>query len=168
MDWNTDIIEELTAIFGQELSEAMAGTEGADIWEMEGEMRVALQRVGARCLGAWLEKQGQRQGPAEVPCACGGRASYVRKRRCVLLTCFGRVQFRRSYYVCPVCHEGQYPLDQALGYQPGQLTPRLASLAGLVGAALPYERGSQLLAELSGVSLARTRFVRPHSVLEKR
>jgi hypothetical protein len=64
------------------------------------------------------------------------------------------VAFKRSYYVCAACHRGQYPLDQELGYEPGQLTPRLLSAAALMGAALPYERGGQLLATLTGVSLS--------------
>jgi hypothetical protein len=73
---------------------------------MEGRLRAAMQDIASFGLGRWLEKMGGKYAPPEVPCPCGQTAQYVRHREGVILTPFGRVNFRRASYLCPHCHQG--------------------------------------------------------------
>jgi hypothetical protein len=54
------------------------------------------------------------------------------------------VKYKRSYYLCPACRQGQSPLDQRYGIVPGQATPGLASLLGILGAEVAFEEASRL------------------------
>jgi hypothetical protein len=48
------------------------------------------------------------------------------------LTLFGRVYYRRAYYLCEHCHAGHhYPLDQRLGIQPGERAGARAAIAAV-------------------------------------
>jgi len=152
--YTTDLLQQLLPMIEKQIQATLAGQEAASITEIERQVQGAVREIGSFWVSAWLEQLEGATVPAEVSCACGGKARYVRRRGGVLLTIMGRVRFRRAYYLCAHCHRGQYPLDQRLGYVAGCLTPRLRSLAGQVGAALPFARGQAFLEDLSGVSLS--------------
>lgn len=154
MDYITRLCERLFPAIEKDVQEEIEGGPPQDITEMEQRARQLAQRIAVSCLQAWLEEM---EGPyvaSEVSCPCGGKAHYVRRRPGVLLTIVGRVHFQRAYYLCPVCHRGQYPLDERLGYEGGCLTPQLTSLVGQVGAEIPFERGQVLLEKVSGLRLS--------------
>lgn len=74
-----------------------------------------------------------------------------------LVSLFGPICYQRCYYYCRRCGKGQCPFDDHAGIPTQQLTPaveRLASLAGAVGAS--FEKGAELLHEMSGVSLSES------------
>ncbi len=154
MEYTTDFLPQLLAMLEKQIRAALGDQEARSITEIEQKVQGAVREIGALWVSAWLERIEGVTVPAAVSCSCGGEARYVRRRRGVLLTIMGRVRFRRAYYLCARCHRGQYPLDQRLGYMAGSLTPRLRSLAGQVGAALPFSRGQVFLESLSGVSLS--------------
>jgi hypothetical protein len=98
----------------------------------------ALQRAGGRC--------GQ----------CGQRARARRwKRRRVATTC-GRLAFERPRYHCRPCGRSWAPADEQLG-----LAPRARVSAGLqgwlarLGAATDFAEASELLAQLTGLAVAK-------------
>ncbi len=66
------------------------------------------------------------------------------KREAVVWSVFGKVNYRRRYYLCAHCHRGQSPLDERLGLLPGQSTAGLASLLGILGVETSFEEASQL------------------------
>jgi len=68
-----------------------------------------------------------------VTCECGAEAKPLGKREAVVWSVFGKVNYRRRYYLCAHCHRGQSPLDERLGLLPGQSTAGLASLFGNLG-----------------------------------
>jgi hypothetical protein len=76
-----------------------------------------------------------------VPCACGRPAQFHSRREAVVLSVFGRVRYKRRYYVCAHCHKGQIPRDEQMGLQPGEVTAGLAQLLGLAGVEMAYEEG---------------------------
>jgi hypothetical protein len=154
MEYTTDFLQQLLPMIEKQVRAILEGQEATSITEIEQKVQGAVREIGSFWVSAWLEQLEGVTVPAEVSCSCGGKARYVRRRRGVVLTVMGRVRFRRAYYLCARCHCGQYPLDQRLGYVAGCLTPRLRSLAGQVGAALPFSRGQVLLESLSGVSLS--------------
>ena len=81
-------------------------------------------------------------------------ADYQFRRRAKTLTVFGWVEYRRAYYLCTHCHQGQYPLDQRFGLQPGQVSAGLVPLLALASVEKAFEEGCELVGRflLLGVS----------------
>ena len=121
---------------------------------MERWMRERMLELGRLLLRAWLADQEERYPAETVPCACGARAVYERRREGVLHTTLGTVRYQRAYYLCPACHQGQYPLDQRLGLRPGEMSAELESLVGMTGALVPFEKGSQFFERLTLVGIS--------------
>lgn len=152
VDCSTKVAEGLVEVLEQQVAE-MTSHRPSSIAEMEVQIQGALWQLGKAWLSSWLSEMGKEQA-AEIPCECGNRAEYVRMREGMILSLFGRVSFKRRYYLCPHCHKGQYALDAELGYESGKMTPQLVSIAGWVGAQLPFQRSAELLQVLCGLSLS--------------
>jgi hypothetical protein len=67
-------------------------------------------------------------------------------------TLFGRMELSRSYFYCPITHQGRVPLDEALGLTESY-SPGLVRLASRAAARQGYEAASQDLAALAGIRL---------------
>jgi hypothetical protein len=63
-----------------------------------------------------------------MACPCGATAKYQFRRTAKTFTVFDWVAYRRAYYLCGQCCQGQYPLDQRLGLEPGRVSAGLAPL----------------------------------------
>jgi hypothetical protein len=146
---------ELLADFAKQMvMNVVKGKGPRTMGELECVIREETQAMMQAWLEMWLAELGEKRRGPEVPCPCGEQARYVRMRDGVILSIFGRVSIRRAYYVCPHCHKGQYPLDSELGFEAGQMSPQLMSLAGLVGAELPFQRATKLMQSLCGITLS--------------
>jgi hypothetical protein len=152
VDCSTKVAEGLVEVLEQQVAE-LTSHRPSSIAEMETQVQEALWQLGKVWLSSWLNEMGKEQA-AEIPCECGERAKYVRMREGVILSLFGRVSFKRRYYLCSHCHKGRYALDTELGYESGKMTPQLVSIAGWVGAQLPFQRSAELLQVLCGISLS--------------
>lgn len=123
--------------------------------EMEQQIRRFLLWLGGFMLGLWLSQEERQDPPRTKACPhCQGAARYHGRRAGKLHTMFGRVTYRRAYYICATCHEGHYPLDERLGLRPNQMSAEVERLAGLVGVQTAFGKGSQLFEELTLVSLS--------------
>lgn len=101
-----EFIARLKAVLIASIGEVVQSGEVAaeSLSQMEVAVKQMVAAVGNEILRQWVEAQ---EYPAdEVPCACGGKAGYVRRREGVSLTLLGRVPYRRTYYVCEHCHRG--------------------------------------------------------------
>jgi len=88
---------------------------------------------------------------------CDRAAPYHDDPKRTLVSLFGPIRYQRAYYYCRCCGQGQCPFDHHAGIPTHQLTPaveRLASLAGAVASS--FEKGSELLEEMSGVDLSES------------
>jgi hypothetical protein len=88
---------------------------------------------------------------------CGGAAEFHSHRPHTSLSLVGPVRYRRAYYLCRRCGKGLFPFDRDAGLTTRDLTPaleRVATLAGTV--ADSFERGGELLEELSGIRLGES------------
>jgi Uncharacterised protein family (UPF0236) len=88
---------------------------------------------------------------------CDHAAAYHADAERTLVSLFGPLTYRRAYYYCRRCGKGQHPFDRQAGIPAHQLTPaveRLASLAGAVASG--FEKGAELLEEMSGVGLSES------------
>jgi len=135
------------------LKEEGGGAKGLS--EMEQRVRAVLVGIGRLVLGLWLAGLEERYPAARVTCPhCKGEAVYVRRREGQVVTVFGRVKYRRAYYICGACRQGHYPLDERLGLRPNGMSAELERLAGTVGVKMPFGQGSAVLEELMLISLS--------------
>ena len=68
-----------------------------------------------------------------------------------MLTAVGEVNVSRPYYLCPHCHNGQFPADVELDIENTEFSPGVRRMQALVGQEAPFDHGRQqmkLLADL--------------------
>lgn len=88
---------------------------------------------------------------------CDRAAAYHVDAGRTLVSLFGPIHYQRAYYYCRRCGKGQYPFDQQAGIPTHQLTPAVERLTSLAGGVSPsFEKGAELLEEMSGVSLSES------------
>jgi hypothetical protein len=88
---------------------------------------------------------------------CGRAAAYHLDASRTLVSLFGPVAYTRAYYYCRRCGKGHYPFDAQAGLPAHQLTPAVERLTSLAGGVSPgFERGADLLREMSGVRLSES------------
>lgn len=143
MKFSTEAVREMAEIMVQEMNKISA--EGEGICEVETRLRELVREVGAQALGQYLEQQDKQVQEREVICACGEAMSYVCKRPATIVSVFGRVHYRRGYYLCEDCHARQLPLDGRMGIEAGQVTAGLAELLALAGVEIAFEEATRWL-----------------------
>src|SRR5262249_30451353 len=95
---------------------------------------------------------------ASVTCPhCDYAAAYHDDACRTLVSPFGTLHYRRAYYYCRRCGKGLCPFDQKVGLSQHHLTPAVQRLASLAGGVSPsFEKGGELLEEMSGVRLSES------------
>jgi hypothetical protein len=116
---------------------------GVQIGEIEQTMREVVKEACGIGLQKIIEAR-EEKNPSRTVCACGQEAEPTGTREAVVWSVFGKVSYGRRSYLCAHCHRGQSPLDERLGLVPGQSTPGLASLLGILGVGTSFEEASQL------------------------
>jgi hypothetical protein len=67
----------------------------------------------------------------------------------------GSIRYHRAYYLCRKCGQGLFPFDHEAGLTTRRQTPAVERVATLAGAvADSFEKGAELLEELSGLRLS--------------
>lgn len=94
------------------------------------------------------------QTAPSIRCACGQKARYRSRRDGMVITVFGRVHYKRSYYVCAHCSRGEKPLDTRLGIDPGQMSPGLKPLLALLGIQTSFDEAAKLAQTLLLVDIS--------------
>ncbi len=88
---------------------------------------------------------------------CDYAAAYHEEAGRTLISLFGPVRYQRAYYYCRRCGKGYHPFDAQAGIPEHQLTPAAERLASLAGGVSPsFEKGAELLQEMSGVDLSES------------
>jgi len=88
---------------------------------------------------------------------CKRTAAYHAQAARTLVSLFGPLRYQRAYYYCRCCGQGHYPFDAQAGLPAHHLTPAVERLASLAGGVSPsFEKGAELLEEMSGVSLSES------------
>ena len=85
--------------------------------------RAALHHAGASALTRLLDFSEPAEQQRSLPCSCGRQARYRELRSRRLLTALGAVEIRRPWYLCPDCHQGQFPGDQELAIENTDFSP---------------------------------------------
>lgn len=146
MDFNTkqvkEGVEQIAALLGNLVTDTIQDGENISIGEIEQRMRKLLQEAGRQALGEVLTKQDKVE--PTIRCHCQHQAIYRDRRQGMVITVFGRVYYKRSYYICSYCKQGSKPLDKQLQIDPGEMSQGLKPLLALLGIQTSFDEAAQL------------------------
>ena len=138
----------LTRIFAER---RQAG--GTDLEAVETALRAALHQAGAGALSQLLRFPEPAKGQRTIPCSCGHPAPYRELRSRRVLTVLGEVEITRPWYLCPHCHEGQFPADRPLDIEHTDFSPGVRRMHALVGQQAPFDHGRAEMRVLAGLEV---------------
>jgi hypothetical protein len=115
--------------------------------------RVALHQAGAAALSQLLHFAEPAADQRVLPCPCGDQARYRQLRSRHVLTALGEVEMTRPWYLCPQCHQGQFPADRELDIENTDFSPGVRRMQALVGQEGPFDHGRQQIKVLAGLEV---------------
>jgi hypothetical protein len=115
--------------------------------------RAALHRAGAAALTKLLRFPQPTADQRTIPCKCGSDAHYRELRSRSILTVLGEVELTRPWYLCPHCHDGQFPVDRQLDIENRDCSPGVRRMDALVGQQGPFDRGREQMKVLAGLEV---------------
>ena len=122
-----------------------------DLEAIEMAVRAAMHQAGATALTELLRFPEPDQ--RVIPCACGQQARYRELRSKPVLTAVGEVEILRPYYLCPHCHEGQFPADEELDIVDTEFSPGVRRMQALVGQDASFDHGREQMKRLAGLEV---------------
>lgn len=154
-----EFITYLQGRLSEQVSALIAEYDGEITASGLSELEVAVQHMthdlGNEITRQVLEAQEPRYPADNHPCPhCDAQAQYQRRRKGMVMTLQGRVYYRRTYYVCPHCRRGHYPLDDQLGIQPGHMSQEVIQVAALLGVQDAFGTSSDVLARTTLLDLS--------------
>jgi hypothetical protein len=124
-----------------------------DLEALESALRTALHQVGAAALSELLQYEAPAPEQRQLPCPCGQQAHYQGLRSKPILTVLGPAHISRPYYLCPHCHEGQFPVDEELDVVDKELSPGVRRMLATVGAVAAFDHGREQMKVLAGLEV---------------
>lgn len=146
MDFSTTAQEAMSTILAEEMGRLIDGEEIQDIEGLENGLRAMLKEVGGQSYGKVLEREDDKLGQ-RLRCGCGGPARRICKREAQVLSVFGWVSYRRSYYGCSRCGEKGNRLDQVWGLHPGEVRAVMGKLLAIAGVDIAFEKARRKIKE---------------------
>ncbi|HEY3822930.1 MAG TPA: ISKra4 family transposase [Bryobacteraceae bacterium] len=116
-------------------------------------MRVALHQAGASALSELLQFEVPAPDQRQLPCACGHGAQYQELRSRPVLTVVGWARMNRPWYLCPHCHQGQFPADAELDIEHTDFSPGVRRMQAVVGQQAPFDHGREQMKILAGLEV---------------
>jgi hypothetical protein len=124
-----------------------------DLEAVESAFRAALHQAGAGALSELLRFEVPDPDHRRLPCPCGSQARYLELRTKSVLTMLGSAQITRPYYLCPQCHQGQFPADEELDVKDTETSPGVRRMLALVGQESPFDSGRDQMLVLAGLAV---------------
>jgi hypothetical protein len=153
MNFSIKAEENISSIIADEIIKQLEKEEVKDLVSLENNIRSVLKETGRQVYEKVLEKADQAHGKA-ISCPCGRQAQRISRRDAKLLTVFGWITYRRSYYGCSHCGEKALPLDQAWQIHPGEASPVMNKLLAIAGVEVSFDRARSHLAEFLMVDVS--------------
>lgn len=122
-----------------------------DLEAVEMLVRSVMHQAGAAALTELLQFPVPDQ--RTIPCPCGQQARYRELRSKAVLTAVGPVEVSRPWYLCPHCHQGQFPADQQLDIVNTEFSPGVRRMQALVGQEAAFDHGRKQIKLLAGLEL---------------
>jgi hypothetical protein len=126
---------------------------GLDLEAVEMGFRATLHQAGAAALTQLLQFAVPAAERRSIPCPCGHPAHYRELRSRRLLTALGDVELSRPYYLCPHCHQGQFPADVELDIENSESSPGVRRMHALVGQDAPFDHDREQMKLLAGLEV---------------
>ena len=125
-----------------------------DLEAVEMAFRAALHQAGASALTQLLRFGAPAADQRLRPCPCGQQARYRGRRGRRILTALGEVELQRPWYLCPHCHQGQFPVDRELDIEDVESSPAVRRMQALVGAEAAFDHGREQMKLLAGLEVS--------------
>jgi hypothetical protein len=126
---------------------------GLDLEAVEMALRAAMHQAGAAALTQLLQFTEPAAEQRAIACPCGHQARYRELRSRRILTALGEVELRRPWYLCPHCHNGQFPADRQLDIESQDCSPGVRRMQALVGQQAPFDHGREQIKVLAGLEV---------------
>lgn len=146
MDFSTKAMGEISTLVAEEIGKHIDADEINKLDELENGIREVLKKIGHQTYSKVLESEDMKLG-TRVRCGCGAKAERISKRSAKVLTVFGWVNYRRSYYGCSRCGKKQNRLDKDWGIHAGEVSPVLGKLLAIAGVDIAFERARRKIKE---------------------
>jgi hypothetical protein len=137
-----------------DLAQQLEAEGGVSASELEQSLRSSLQAVGQASLGQLLSVLDEQAYGSQEICSCQASGRRIARRPAQVLSVFGWVAYRRSYYQCQGCGRRWTPLDQAQQLRPGRATAPMARLLGLAGISVSFEEARRHIREYVQVEVS--------------
>jgi hypothetical protein len=125
-----------------------------DLEAVETAVRAGMHRAGSAALTELLQLPAPRtEEERAIACTCGQLAHYRGLRSKPVLTVVGPVEVSRPYYLCPDCHQGQFPADVELDIENTGFSPGVRRMHALVGQDAPFDHGREQMKVLAGLEV---------------
>ena len=128
-----------------------SGRTDLQAWEMA--IRTTVLQAGATVLNQVLRYEAPPAEERKLPCSCGQMAVYRELRSRRLLTVVGETTLSRPWYLCPTCHQGQFPADREWDVEKTDFSPGVRRMLALVGQAVPFNQGREQMKLLAGLEI---------------
>jgi Uncharacterised protein family (UPF0236) len=128
-------------------------TGGLDLEALETGFRTALHQAGAAALTQLLRFPEPAPEQRAIACACGQQARYRELRSRRILTAVGEAELTRPWYLCPSCHNGQFPVDRQLDVENRDCSPGVRRMQAVVGQEVPFAHGCEQMKVLAGLAV---------------
>jgi hypothetical protein len=124
-----------------------------DLEAVEMAFRAGMHRAGAAALSQLLEFPEPALEQRTIACPCGQQAHYRELRSRAVLTVLGAAEISRPYYLCPHCHQGQFPVDVELDMEHTEFSPGVRRMHALLGQEAPFDHGREQMKILAGLEV---------------
>ena len=115
--------------------------------------RASMHQAGAAALTQLLRFAEPAAEQRAIACPCGDQAHYRELRSRRILTALGEVELTRPWYLCPRCHNGQFPVDRQLDIESCDCSPGVRRMQALVGQSSPFDHGREQMKLLAGLAV---------------
>jgi hypothetical protein len=116
-------------------------------------IRSTVHQTGADAVTELLRLSPPEDERRHIPCTCGRVARYEGMRSRPILTVVGWARIDRPYYLCPVCHTGQFPADVELDIDKTDFSPGVRRMLATVGGMAPFAQGRDQIQLLAGLEV---------------
>jgi hypothetical protein len=124
-----------------------------DLEAVEMAIRSTVHQTGAVAVTELLRSQPPGDDQRTVPCGCGKEAKYEGMRSRPVLTVVGWARIDRPYYLCPACHNGQFPADVGLDIDGTDFSPGVRRMLAAVGSEASFAQGQKQMQLLAGLAV---------------
>ena len=154
MKCSTKTLQEIQKLLVADYARQLEAEESVSAREIEQSLRRDLQTIGQASLGRLLSVLDERNNGPQENCGCQAQGQRISRRQAQLLSVFGWVTYRRSYYYCQGCGRRWIPLDQEHQLRPGRATAPMARLLALAGISVSFEEARRHLREYIQVEVS--------------